>query len=382
MSGLSLSHRVLGVCIGATVLAGCGAQRASIDAASTLPLGAAQSRTWQGLTPVSLASLYEGNTTVARRVLLGSRQRPPKCGVSCGLWASEFGATALDRFTYGANAPPVCLVPNIAYVNDIDTIETKADLYVPDGGSDTIDVFHYSPRSDKCPKKPEYSILDGPANMPIGQPSDVVPLDQGSTFFVANIVDYTSSPPYYGPGSVSVCNQSACTNYSNPAITGYAGGVTSDFSGNCYLSAEGGAPSSPFGVLLYYPNCTGPGEQTTGFVNPSTGGLAVDQEGNIVAISISDATAYVYKGCPNCQLLSKNGLMGSPIYGHFSVLGGLFVVGDAANGSLDFYDYYASGISARFTYLYSVTDGLYASETPEAAAFIGFHRTNMMVSQP
>jgi hypothetical protein len=376
MKSLNLNNAGLGLCIAAMLLVGCGAPSAPTDAVSLLPQSAGRPHRWHGVMPVSLASFFQGDATFAGRGLASLRPQAQKCGTTCGVWASEFGATALYRYAYLTSGSPLCSVPNVADVNDIDT-QTKSTVYVPDGEDGTIKVFRYKASSNQCPDRPKSTIANGPASMPIGQPSDVVPLNQGSTLFVANIIDYISSRPYYGPGSVSVCNQRGCTNYTNAAITGYAGGVacctTSGSVNYCYLSAEGGAASSPTGVLLYYPNCTGQSRQATGFVNPSTGGLAVDSAGNLVAISISNAMAYVYGGCPNCQLLFESSLIGQPIYGHFNTLGGLFVVGDAANGSLDLYSYRYSGGSGSFTYDRSITEGLNASETPEGAAFIGWH---------
>lgn len=65
--------------------------------------------------------------------------------------------------------------------------------------------------------------------------------------------------------------------------------------------------------------------------------------------------------------------MGVPVYGHFDAFGIQYIVGDAANGSLDDYNYtlcHGCPPYGYFKYHYSVTDGLYASETPEAAAYI------------
>jgi hypothetical protein len=372
---VSLATHAILPAIAITLLTSCsGASSTPTNPPNFVPQGVARSRAWHGLKAVSLASLYQGSTALARLAVPALQPPPGKCSEHCGFWASEFGANGVLRYGYSGNVPPECSVPGVAYVNDVNS-ETKNYLFIPDGANYTIDEYYFRHADGKCPQRPRYSIPDGPlSTMPIGQPSDVVPLNGGSTLFVANIVDYVSSPPYYGPGSVSVCSQSkGCTNFTNSAITGYAGGVAcctkSGSVSYCYLSAEGGAPNSPAGVLLYYPSCTGQGEQATGYVNPSTGGLDVDEDGNLAAVSMSDATVYVYGGCPKCQLLFKNPLRGLPVYGHFNTFTDEYVVGDAANGSLDVYEY---SPSEGFSYFYSITDGLYASETPEGAAFVGW----------
>jgi hypothetical protein len=361
----------------ATVVASCeNASQVVGTSPGAMPQAAStRSKSWHGLTPVSLASFFEGSTTAGTRGSLLSQGPPPRrCPSRCWIFGSEFGGTTINRYTPGSNDPPNCDRLRATSVNGFGAA-FKA-LYVPDGDTDSIKIFDTRRNGRVCPEKPDDSVIDGTPSQPFGQPSDAAGTRFGMA--VANIVTYSSTPPYYGPGSLTACTQSGfrgawtCTNYTNSAITGYAGGVACcSYVGStyyCYLSAEGGPPSSPVGVLISYPNCSGSGTQVGGFVNPSTGGLDIDRDGNLVAISISDATVYVYSGCPNCQLKFKSRrLAGLPIYGHLDKFSAQFIVGDAANGSLDVYRYrLKKGLGH---YLYSITDGLEPNETVEGAVF-------------
>jgi hypothetical protein len=173
---------------------------------------------------------------------------------------------------------------------------------------------------------------------------------------IANQWDYSN----YGlaPGSISVCTVAAgCTaNLTNSAMYRLAG-VAIDRNGNCWASALNGPSGSA--TLTYFQGCSGSGQQTSGYQNSGYGGLDIDKQGNIVAMSYAfnyTTTLYVYSGCnPACKLVGGPfNLLGISTAGHLNAASTKFVVADSQYGQVDIYSYSPT----KVTYKYSFNDGL------------------------
>jgi hypothetical protein len=180
-------------------------------------------------------------------------------------------------------------------------------------------------------------------------------------------------PGGVGPGSLSVCTLASGTcsvNLTNPNIL-IVGGVAMANNGDCWASAL-----NPSGVadLVYFQGCSGAGVVATGFANPFYGGIDIDNKGNLVTVSLLDASfsfpslVNVYSGCkPACTLLSSSPLAGESIYGHVARQGKRFVTTDLLTAAVEVYTY---SPTAGLSLAYSFTGGIpCATDECESAAF-------------
>lgn len=271
---------------------------------------------------------------------------------SGGIYASEFYGTSIFGYQHRntANNPPTCSVGGVGAVNSI-AVDGKGNLIDPDGDQRAILVFA---GPGMCGSQVG-SIADG-----FGQPSDASSPDAvNGTIAVGNIFDNS------GAGSVSVCTMAGgCTaNLTNPNMDEVAG-VAMDNSGNCWASAINSAGTA---TLTYFAGCTGSGQAATGFVNSSYGGLDIDKNGNLVAVSAFTSQLYVYSGCnPACTLVGGPFTMqGEAVFAHLNKQSMTLCAGDFLNGEMDVY-YYSP---ASLTYWYSFNNGLSPSLDPEGCAY-------------
>lgn len=277
-----------------------------------------------------------------------------------GIYASEYESGDILAYPGDdkSNGPPVCTVGPVTNPEDI-AVDRAGDLIVPQGAADSITVYA---GPGLC--GPQLgSIAD-----PYGSPVDVAASrsvessrPRGEKIVVAN-----------ESGSVSVCTLSrGCTlNLTIPQAFALRG-VALALNGDCWAS---GVTSASEAFLVYFAQCRGHGVLATGFQNPYSGGLDVDNNGNLISFSPSYGTGrfesghvYVYSGCnPACELVSGPfKLVGASSYGHLDGRCRKLVVADVELHQIDVYSYSAS----RIAYRYSITNGLTPSNVVVGAAF-------------
>ena len=94
----------------------------------------------------------------------------------------------------------------------------------------------------------------------------------------------------YKAGDLVVCTLAGgCGNQlTRPNVKGNAFGVAVAKNGDCWMSAEEYQYYNPPGsaTLAYFRGCSGKGKTATGYENPYDGGLFIDKQGNLGAISL------------------------------------------------------------------------------------------------
>ena len=171
-----------------------------------------------------------------------------------------------------------------------------------------------------------------------------------------------------GPGSIELCTISAgCGSYLRSNGMNIVYGVAIAKSGDCWASWEEGPSMSYAAFLTYFKGCAGSGQTAVGYKNPSAGGLSVDKDGNLVAISYASSSLYVYSGCrPKCKAIGGPfSLKGVGQYGHVNAASTRFVAADSKYGRVDVYRYRPTAL----TYLYSFSKGLSKSATVFGATY-------------
>jgi hypothetical protein len=278
-----------------------------------------------------------------------------KHGNDGGIYASEFLGT--DAFGYQhvntGNNPPECSVGPVSYINGM-AVDGKGNFIDPDGGTRSVIVFS---GPGMCGSEA------GSVSDPFGQPSDASSADAvNGTIAVGNIFGPSGS---ISAGSISLCTLAGgcTTNLQNPNMFEVAG-VAMDNSGNCWASATN---SSGTATLTYFAGCTGSGVAATGYENSSYGGLDIDKNGNLVAISAFTSQMYVYSGCnPACTLVGGPfSMQGEAVFGHLNKQSMTFCAGDFSTAEMDVYYYSPSAL----TYWYSFNNGLSPSFEPEGCAY-------------
>jgi hypothetical protein len=160
-----------------------------------------------------------------------------------------------------------------------------------------------------------------------------------------------------GPGSIELCTISTgCGSYLRSNGMNLVYGVAIAKDGDCWASWEQGPSMKYAAFLTYFKGCAGSGQTATHYENPSAGGLDIDRDGNLVAISDSSPALYVYSGCkPKCKLVAGPlSLKGMGLYGHLNGDSTAFVSADSQYGKMDVYKYEPTAL----TYLYSIDKGL------------------------
>jgi hypothetical protein len=332
---MSNSLRVLAVALLVEVLGGCGGGTPSSGPPTRQALG----------------DLRAPGLRTDVRAALGGRAAPAR--VRSGIYVAQF----FSSYVYGypldnsKNGPPICNVYNpYQSVNDI-AVDGHGNLLVPLEVPNEILVY----KGTKLCGPWSATIAD-----PYGQPTGAAANDAvHGTIAVANIFDLS------GSGSISLCTVSGgcTTNLTNPDLY-EVGGVAMDERGNCWAS---GLNVSYVSVLIYFAGCTGPGVAATGVAQTQGyGGLDIDKDGNLVAVSIPNSL-YVYRGCrPTCKLVGGPfALEGGTIFGHLNKNSTFFAAGDYQYGQVDIYTYKPKSL----TYFYSFNNGLSASNDVGGAAY-------------
>jgi hypothetical protein len=269
-----------------------------------------------------------------------------------GIYVSAFEASSIFGYANPnrENEPQICSVGPVADVNGIG-VDGKGNLIDPDGHSHLIVVF-------KGPGMCGTAI--GFVSDSYGQPADATsPNAQTGTIVVANIFDTS------GAGSISLCTLSGgCTKNLTNAAMYEVSGVAQAKNDDCWAS---GTNYSGVATLTYFQRCRGSGHQATGYKNKYYGGLDIDKHGNIVAISVFDASVYVYKGCnPACKLVGGPfSLVGESSAARLNENSNQLAVANFYDGEIDVYDY----SPGKITLSYAFNNGLSASEVVEGVAF-------------
>lgn len=171
-----------------------------------------------------------------------------------------------------------------------------------------------------------------------------------------------------GPGSIELCTlRAGCTGNLKNNDMNFVMGVALANDGDCWASSEQGPSMGYAPVLTYFKGCTGSGETARGFQNAATGGLDLDDHGNLVVISSATPAVYVYSGCkPQCKLVGGPfALHGTAMYGHLNAASTRFVTADTHYGQVNVYRYTPTAI----TYLYAFNNGISPSSGIQGAAF-------------
>lgn len=184
---------------------------------------------------------------------------------------------------------------------------------------------------------------------------------------VANQWDFSNYG--FNPGSIAVCTVSAgcTTNLTNSAMNRVAG-VAIAPNGDCWASALNASGQA---TLTYFQGCSGSGQQASGYQNPGYGGLDIDANGNILAMSYVIksyvSTLYVYSGCnPACTLVGGPfNLLGVTVAGHLNAGSNEFAAADPEYGQVDIYSY----SPMRVKYKYSFNKGLSQQDDVGGAAY-------------
>jgi hypothetical protein len=168
-------------------------------------------------------------------------------------------------------------------------------------------------------------------------------------------------------GIVAACNSRGCTALTSNS-TGFVQ-VAMDKSGNCWANAF---DSSSFASSLwYFAGCAGTGVEQTGFSSPtgSTGGLDIDNKGNIVSTSQGAPSEVEVWHCATgaCTSVAGPTLLngtGDAVYCHLGQQNERLACGNASTGTIDIYSYLPSRTPS---YLYGFINGGPSNVTETAA---------------
>jgi hypothetical protein len=330
-----LCCRALSFCALAALLAGCGGSQPPIAAPGAMPQ------------TTTLA------TYTLTRSVFGIAAPDSAKG---GIYASENLSSGTGVFGYPnndrSNRPPTCS-ENAASTYDI-AVDGQGNLIVPNS-LNTITIFK---GPNMCgPKLGSFhTIWDD------DYPVDATSTDAVSGTIAVGVVQDAAT----GVGSIELCTlKSGCK---GNLLYGYqmnaVFAVAMNKRGDCWASSA--EPTA----LTYFKGCSGSGQLATGYANPSAGGLDIDKNGNLVAISCSVVscsapTLYVYSGCkPKCKKIGGPfSLQGTSLYGHLNEDSSRFAAADYQYGQIDIYEYTPRSIR----YMYSFNNGLSAGERMGAA---------------
>jgi hypothetical protein len=285
-----------------------------------------------------------------------------------GIATATFGDLSHTSTNYiftknnSANLPPVCTSTDSTYgVNNIQS-DSSGDLIVPDAFAG-IAVYAPPFTATSC------GTLLGPITDIYGQAADAAANDAATGTIVVG----------HAAGTPAVCTVSggSCTALSGNLITSFTQ-VAMDKSGNCYAD---GFNSSGTVILEVYTGCTGTPVVASGFSASYLGGIAVDNKGNLTAISLFGpgftlpSTASTFSGCATgaCTLVGTTTLAGESIYGGIGRQNQRFVTADLTTDEMEVYSYsHATGVGSM---LYQFNNGLSGCTTSlisfcEAATFM------------
>lgn len=257
-----------------------------------------------------------------------------------GIYALDGNGSGLGPiYGYSGHGSPVCGVGPVtgAYNGDI-AVDRQGDLIVPEQTYPGSIVVFAGP--GLCGA--ELGSITDP--YPDAGPIDVASRNVQSPTDGKIVVGHLYVLNGYLRGGVAVCTLSGgCTrNLTVPRLFSITG-VALARNGDCWASGN-----TRVYVLVYYAHCRGHGVITTGYKALSSGGLDIDENGNLLSISLVNPSAsalYVHSGCnPACTLVGGPfQLLGTPTYGHLDASSKRFITADY--NELDVYSYSTSGIT-------------------------------------
>jgi hypothetical protein len=270
-----------------------------------------------------------------------------------GVYAQQFLSTTASVQGYpknnSGNGPPICAVGSGTNVNGFG-VDASGNLIVPAAFSG-IQIYNGPGMCGSL----NTTITDS-----YGQAADGAAQDAINGTIVVG----------HASGIVTACSiASGCTALSlNDA--GFSQ-VAMDKAGNCYANAF---DSSSFASSLwYFAGCTGTGVEQTGFSSPtgSTGGIDIDNKGNVVSTSQGAPSQVEVWHCASGACTSVAGPTplngtGDAVYCHLGKQNERLACGNASTGTVDVYSYLPSRSPA---YMYSFSNGLSVSNIVEAAAY-------------
>jgi hypothetical protein len=181
-----------------------------------------------------------------------------------------------------------------------------------------------------------------------GYENDVASLNANKGKIVA-----AALPPFSLTGDVAVCyvGDASCTVLDTHRHIVGAAAVAIDSAGDCWAIVE--TLSGRRGSLLeYFKGCRQTGVRASGWVNPTGGGLDVDERGNLLSISAAyrGSSLYVYSGCkPQCvRIGGPFSLAHFPAFGRISRDNALFAT--TGQGFVDVYDYNPTAVRPKFSF--------------------------------
>jgi hypothetical protein len=333
MKSLNFSRCTLIGCIAGGMLAACGGSQPPIGAPGAMP---------------------QTSTTVTHAEQLRDFRIAGMDAPHTGIYVSESQSSHILGYPENnpGNKPPICR-KSASSANGV-AVDGRGNLIVPHGLY--VTVF-------KGPGMcgPEL----GSIGMSEGNPVSAASADAANgTIAVAVIQDGS------GNGSIELCtlNGGCNTNLTNPQMN-FVEGVALANNGDCWASSQQYHYSGA--VLTYFKGCSGAGESATGFENVEAGGLDIDKNGNLVAISSSTSSSasaiYVYSGCmPACKLVGGPfSLHGKTVSGHLNEDSSRLAAADYEYGQVDIYRYTPRSV----TYLYSFNNSMSPSENVTSAAY-------------
>ncbi|HZY95974.1 MAG TPA: hypothetical protein VFE35_02605 [Candidatus Cybelea sp.] len=320
MKGLKRVGYPMGACAIVAVLSGCG-----------------------GSVPPPAAS------SAAMRSQISSA---PGVMVDKGLYATVLNGGKVYGYPIdnSRNKPPFCTVDGVR-PSDV-AVDGKGNLIVPseNGYTGTVTVF-------KGPSMCGPKL--GSVTNPYGRPTDAAAGADATTGTF--IVGSFNGPGGDNPGSVAVCTlKGGCTSTLSNPMAQYVGAVALARNRDCWASAETVGYNA---ILIYHRGCGKKGVPAKHFLNHSLGGLDIDSQGHLVAISSTDAKLYVYSGCnPDCSLVGGPfALRGSPQFGHLNESSTRLAVGSGSPAEVDVYAYSPTHVRLLYSFNKGLGIGSYAA---------------------
>jgi hypothetical protein len=273
--------------------------------------------------------------------------------------AFETGVNYIYPKNNASNGPPICTSNDASTgVNNVQS-DSAGDLIVPDA-FDGIEVFTPPFTSSSC------GTLVGTIPDSYGQAVDAASLNATTGTIVVG----------HSNGVVAVCTLASSTCNELPSSLDSFTQVAMDKAGNCYADSIDATTGTT--VLEVYKNCAGSPTIASGFSEPYLGGIAVDNKGNLTALSLFNSsfgfpsTATTYSGCSTgtCTVISTKSLEGESIYGGIGRQNLRFVTFDLSDDEMEVYSYSSqTGIGSL---LYEFNNGLNscASNICEAATYM------------
>jgi hypothetical protein len=270
-----------------------------------------------------------------------------------GVYAQQFLSTTASVQGYAknnsGNGPPICAVGSGTNVNGFG-VDASGNLILPAAFSG-IQIYNGPGMCGSL----NTTITDS-----TGQAADAAAQDAINGTIVVG----------HSGGQVDACTISGgCTQLTSNSA-GFVQ-VAMDKVGNCYANAFDSVSFAS--SLWYFAGCAGTGVEQTGFSSPtgSTGGIDIDNKGNVVSTSQGAPSQVEVWHCASGACTSVAGPTplngtGDAVYCHLGKQNERLACGNASTGSVDVYSYLPTRAPA---YMYSFNNGLVSSNIVEAAAY-------------